>query len=323
MAGIGALKNELKRMEDRRASLSRRLDKIKQEKLYLERKLIDLSKLYTITKEMSFDIRFNELFSSLRNFIKDNFQFEKFKIVLFKYEKSKRFVDKVYEIGGKIEDKSRDIMAIPLVVRRRVISEILIENISKDDYDKFLILTPQVALQIERIKLFDEIERLSIMDGLTGTYLRRYFLERLKEELSRAKQYNMDIAFIMVDLDHFKKCNDSFGHLVGDVVLKEVAGILKQKVREIDLVGRFGGEEFCILLPEANKADAYVVAERIRKAVEGYTIKAYDETLSITISMGISSFPEDSPGLEDLIENADTALYEAKRQGRNKVCLVS
>ncbi len=323
MAGIGALKNELKRMEDRRASLSRRLDKIKQEKLYLERKLIDLSKLYTITKEMSFDIRFNELFSSLRNFIKDNFQFEKFKIVLFKYEKSKRFVDKVYEIGGKIEDKSRDIMSIPLVVRRRVISEILIENISKDDYDKFLILTPQVALQIERIKLFDEIERLSVTDGLTGTYLRRYFLERLKEELSRAEQYNIDLAFIMVDLDHFKKCNDSFGHLVGDVVLKEVAGILKQKVREIDLVGRFGGEEFCILLPEANKADAYVVAERIRKAVEGYTIKAYDETLSITISMGISSFPEDSPGLEDLIENADTALYEAKRQGRNKVCLVS
>lgn len=323
MAGIGALKNELKRMEDRRASLSRRLDKIKQEKLYLERKLIDLSKLYTITKEMSFDIRFNELFSSLRNFIKDNFQFEKFKIVLFKYEKSKRFVDKVYEIGGKIEDKSRDIMSIPLVARRRVISEILIENISKDDYDKFLILTPQVALQIERIKLFDEIERLSVTDGLTGTYLRRYFLERLREELSRAEQYNIDLAFIMVDLDHFKKCNDSFGHLVGDVVLKEVAGILKQKVREIDLVGRFGGEEFCILLPEANKADAYVVAERIRKAVEGYTIKAYDETLSITISMGISSFPEDSPGLEDLIENADTALYEAKRQGRNKVCLAS
>lgn len=323
MAGIGALKNELKRMEDRRASLSRRLDKIKQEKLYLERKLIDLSKLYTITKEMSFDIRFNELFSSLRNFIKDNFQFEKFKIVLFKYEKNKKSIDKVYEIGGKIEDKSRDIMSIPLVVRRRVISEILIENISKDDYSKFLILTPQVALQIERIKLFDEIERLSIMDGLTGTYLRRYFLERLKEELSRAEQYNMDIAFIMVDLDHFKKCNDSFGHLVGDVVLKEVAGILKQKVREIDLVARYGGEEFCILLPEANKADAYVVAERIRKAVEGYTIKAYDETLSITISMGISSFPEDSPGLDDLIENADTALYEAKRQGRNKVCLVS
>ena len=272
---------------------------------------------------MSFNIRFNELFSSLRNFIKDNFQFEKFKIVLFKYEKNKKSIDKVYEIGGKIEDKSRDIMAIPLVVRRRVISEILIENISKDDYDKFLILTPQVALQIERIKLFDEIERLSIMDGLTGTYLRRYFLERLKEELSRAEQYNMDIAFIMVDLDHFKKCNDSFGHLVGDVVLKEVAGILKQKVREIDLVARYGGEEFCILLPEANKADAYVVAERIRKAVEGYTIKAYDETLSITISMGISSFPEDSPGLEDLIENADTALYEAKRQGRNKVCLAS
>ena len=148
-------------------------------------------------------------------------------------------------------------------------------------------------------------------------------MERLKEELSRAEQYNIDLAFIMVDLDHFKKCNDNFGHLVGDVVLKEVAGILKQNVREIDLVGRFGGEEFCILLPEANKADAYVVAERIRKAVEGYTIKAYDETLSITISMGISSFPEGSRGLDELIENADTALYEAKRQGRNRICVAS
>ena len=167
------------------------------------------------------------------------------------------------------------------------------------------------------------MEKLSIIDGLTHTFLRRYFLVRFREELSRSEEWGLNLSIIMVDLDRFKDINDSFGHLAGDVVLREVADILKKNVREIDLVARFGGEEFCILLPETDSAGAYAVAERIRKAVNDYIIKAYDESIKITISMGISSFPRDSRVMEDLIESADRALYRAKREGRNRACVAS
>jgi len=337
---------------------SRRLKKIRHEKAYLEKKLTDLSGLYTITKEMSFSLRFSELFKLLKNFLTENFRFEGFKIVFFKYDNIERHIDRVYEIsaasegyvklGGVLDGiagsaaKSKkhvflerhedlfnfdfppslkNILAIPLMARRKAIAVILIENTNPDNRDKFLILAPQVAMQIERIGLFADVEKLSITDGLTGTFLRRYFLLRFKKEVVRVRECNTNVSFIMADLDNFKNTNDHFGHLVGDVVLKEIAGILKANVREIDLVARFGGEEFCILLPEADKVGAHAVAERIRKAVAGHTIKAYDESLRITLSMGISCLPEDANNLDELIENADKALYEAKRQGRNRVCL--
>ena len=342
---LRVLKSELRIKEEKRAGFLRQIENIKREKLYLEKKLTILSRLYAITKEMSFDMRFDELFNSLKNFLEENFQLEKFKVVLFKHENDERLLDRVYEVTGESKNYIKpdhalrdltdsiaeskkpaffeDTLAIPLIARRRIISAILIENVKKEDYDKFLILAPQVALQIERIKLFDNVEKLSIMDGLTGTFLRRYLLERFEEEISRAQQAHLSLSFIMADLDYFKKCNDNFGHLVGDVVLKEVANILKKNVREIDLVARFGGEEFCVLLPEASKDGAYAVGERIRKTIEDCTIKAYDESIKITISMGVSSFPEDSKDLDELIENADKALYEAKKQGRNRICLAS
>ncbi|OGW76150.1 MAG: hypothetical protein A2Z72_06440 [Omnitrophica bacterium RBG_13_46_9] len=350
--------NNIKNGKRDQEVLLSRLKDIKREKAYLEEKFTNLSKLYAITKEMSFNIRFNELFAALKSFLEENLLFDKFRVILFKYEDDKRFIDKIYEMTkeskGYIEtsrslyslaeliaeskkpvflerkeelvnfgfdSKTKNVLLLPLIVRQKVISVIMAEEIEKDDYDRFLILVSQIALHIERISLFESVESLSIFDGLTGAFLRRYFLERFKEELPRAKQCGLCLSIIMVDLDYFKNCNDSFGHLAGDVVLKEVADILKKNVREIDLVGRFGGEEFCILLPEANKAGAYIVGERIRKAVQEHLIRAYDESIKITISMGISSFPEDSGEAEKLIEHADTALYEAKRKGRNTVCL--
>lgn len=357
MGEVESLKDELEQAHARRDTLSGKLEDVKHQRKYLEEKLSQLSKLYAITKDMSSNVRFSELSGSLKDFLEDNFKFGTFKIILFKYENSKKSIDKIYEIGAetnhaklneafcdltdsvakskkpmllereknefnfKSDPKLKNILAVPLMARKRVIAAFLIENIRKDDYDKFLILASQVALQIERIGLFDDVEQLSIMDGLTGTFLRRYFLERFGQEISRAQESKMNLAFIMVDLDHFKQCNDNFGHLVGDVALEEVADILKQNIREIDLVARFGGEEFCVLLPETQKSGAFSVAERIRKAVESRTIKAYDESIKITISMGISSFPEDSKNLDGLIESADKALYEAKKHGRNRICV--
>ena len=355
---IDTLKNKLKKKEGKKCDNAGQLEKIQHEKKYLEEKLIDLSRLYAITKEMSFNVRFTELFKSLDNFVKDNFKFKNIKILLFKYENDKKSIDKIYEINSVRSDyikeeslpeklinfvlksknsvfikerkglsdfglveNTKNILTIPLNIQRKTIASFLIEGINDDDREKYLILASQFALQLERVGLFENVEKMSIIDGLTGVYLRRYFLGRLKEEFRRARQSKSKISFIMMDLDYFKKCNDSLGHLVGDVVLKDIADVLQNNVREIDLVARYGGEEFCILLPEADKAGAHIVGERIRKAVADRVITAYDEKARITLSMGISSFPEDSGSETGLIENADKALYEAKENGRNRICL--
>ena len=128
------------------------------------------------------------------------------------------------------------------------------------------------------------------------------------------------MSFLMLDVDHFKKINDQYGHLVGDQVLSRIGTIVRENIREIDIAGRFGGEEFGIVLPETNMGGACFVAERLRAAVENVTIAAYDTKLKVTISLGVSNFPLNGQDVEELIEKADLALYKAKKNGRNKVC---
>jgi len=353
---------------EKKSCLLKKLEEVKNEKVYLERKLIDISRLYAISKDMSCDVHRNELFASLGSFLEDNFKYDAFSIALITQSGKKSSIEPVYRIykskkeegppneiektviGRTIKSfatvfapekklkqkiahfsaeeekhilgqvpKIENVLGIPLIVKKHIRAVFVIMNIDQDDYERFVILASQVALQIERIRLFEEVERLSITDGLTDTYLRRYLMERFAEELARAKESKLSLSFIMADLDYFKRCNDSFGHLVGDAVLREIAYAIKKNVREIDLVARFGGEEFLVLLPEADKKGALIVAERIRKAIDTLIIKAYDESIDITISMGISSFPEDGDLSEELIEKADKALYEAKNEGRNRV----
>ena len=125
----------------------------------------------------------------------------------------------------------------------------------------------------------------------------------------------------MVDIDYFKECNDRYGHLVGDAVLREVATVIKDNTRQIDIVGRYGGEEFSIILSETSKEGALNASERILKSVEGEKIKAYDEELNLTISIGISSFPQDAKVTQELIDKSDWSLYRAKETGRNRICV--
>jgi len=182
------------------------------------------------------------------------------------------------------------------------------------------VLRKLLELCMERIDLYDRFQQLSIYDTLTETYNRRYFVIRFIEEFERAKKFSLNLSFLMIDIDNFKKINDTYGHLVGDAVLKEIAKIIKQNIREIDSLARFGGEEFSLILPETDKMSAIVVAERIRSKISQQIIRAFDEALSATISTGVGSFPQNTLYSDVLMEISDKALYQAKISGKNKVC---
>ncbi len=183
----------------------------------------------------------------------------------------------------------------------------------------------EIALASLDMKLFEterakeEAERLAITDPLTSLLNRRFLEEKLSNELIRAKAYNNYLSIVMADIDHFKRINDTYGHKVGDEVLKALALILKANTRGNDTVARYGGEEFVIILSNVSKYDAYRIAERIRLEVEDTSFEEIGVPEKITVSFGISCFPEDGEDAIDLLKKADQALYQAKSQGRNRV----
>lgn len=180
------------------------------------------------------------------------------------------------------------------------------------------------SIVVENIRMHERIKEFAVADGLTGLYNHRYFQEQLEKEFSRARRYNLSLSLVMLDIDHFKDVNDTYGHQYGDVVLKAISGILKRSVRDIDLVARYGGEEFVMILPETQKKNSRIVAERIRAKVEEQVFKPGEDERRITVSIGISGYPDDGIKTRlDLIAKADAALYDAKNSGRNRVCLYS
>ncbi|MBU1869578.1 MAG: GGDEF domain-containing protein [Candidatus Omnitrophica bacterium] len=209
---------------------------------------------------------------------------------------------------------------VPLNMDKKPIGYLAAGGIREEDKEKFHILAEQFMLGIKRALLYKKVQELSITDGLTQIFSRRYFLERFQEEFSRSKKFNHFLSFLMVDIDHFKEFNDNYGHLVGDAILRDVARVIKENIRQIDFMGRYGGEELSLALAETDRRQAHFAAERIRKAIEARRFRVYDEDLSVTISIGISTFKNDVKDTSALIEKADKALYQAKETGRNKVC---
>jgi two-component system, cell cycle response regulator len=165
----------------------------------------------------------------------------------------------------------------------------------------------------------EEIYRLTTIDGLTQIFNKRYFLEYLEREIARANRYRRDMSLVMFDLDHFKKINDTFGHLAGDQVLKTVASTIKSRIRREDAFARYGGEEFAIVLPEIDGYNAHQFAEKVRRIVETTDFHFETTRMEVTISMGVATFDADTADAAALIKRADDRLYEAKKAGRNCV----
>ncbi len=175
----------------------------------------------------------------------------------------------------------------------------------------------------ERKRLEAKLVQLATTDELTGIHNRRYFFERAQTEFSRAIRYKRSLTVLMVDVDHFKKVNDTFGHSAGDQVLSGLSAVICRMLRDSDIFGRYGGEEFCILLPDTSAKQGLSVAERIRQNVELHPFETTTGTLSITLSIGLACLflngPNQPTSLEQLINKADHALYKAKQDGRNRV----
>ncbi len=192
---------------------------------------------------------------------------------------------------------------------------------TQDDLRFLDILLDLVATAVTNAKLFARTQQLALTDGLTGLALRRPFLEQVARELSRTYRGGEALSLCMIDVDHFKRFNDTFGHTAGDLILKGVAHVLRDLVPGDCLAARFGGEEFAVLLPRTGINQAEQVAEKVRKSVEQELRHAPGGTYGpVTISIGVASYPDDGTSDLELIRTADQRLYEAKRAGRNRVC---
>jgi diguanylate cyclase (GGDEF)-like protein len=185
------------------------------------------------------------------------------------------------------------------------------------------VLCNQASTSIANARFHAEIERLAITDGLTGIFNHRHLQERLSQEFSRLERFSEPLSILILDIDHFKEINDTYGHPVGDAVLKGVVDVIKKTIRNIDIPARYGGEEFAVILLGTGAHGALNMAERLRKAVMNRTFSAENQTFKVTVSIGISTRPNDGKRKEEIIEKADKALYHAKRTGRNRSVLWS
>jgi len=165
-----------------------------------------------------------------------------------------------------------------------------------------------------------KLVQMAKVDGLTGVFNRRYLDIRLQEELERSKRHGNPLSILMIDIDHFKAINDTHGHLCGDFTLRKISELLQSTVRSSDILGRYGGEEFCCVLPETPLEQAVIFAERCREQVGTHLFTCSDRPASVTISIGVTGQTR-ADSLETIVKRADDALYEAKRTGRNRVCI--
>ena len=181
------------------------------------------------------------------------------------------------------------------------------------------IFANEASIAIENARLFKQVQLLAVTDELTGFFNRRYFYELVEMELARARRYHHPVSLVMIDIDHFKTVNDRYGHTAGDLVLKEMCAVIRNAVRESDILGRHGGEEFVLLLPETPLDHAVEAADRLRRLVADHHITVGSLDITISVSGGVATFGDQCQTADELFRCADMAMYQAKQSGRNQV----
>jgi diguanylate cyclase (GGDEF)-like protein len=223
---------------------------------------------------------------------------------------------------------SEELAVVPLKAKDKVNGIILVDNlitkkpITKDDIRMLIMLANQAGLAIENSQLYEKTVMRSHTDSLTDLWNHGYFQYLLQAELDRAKITHIPLSLMMLDIDDFKIYNDRLGHQAGDKILKDLASLLKNQSRKMDYVCRYGGEEFTIILPQADRKEAFLIAERLRQDIEKQ-IFIHEEILpqkKLTVSLGLASFPEDGSNPSELLAYSDKALYQAKSKGKNSTC---
>jgi diguanylate cyclase (GGDEF)-like protein len=216
----------------------------------------------------------------------------------------------------------------PLVAGNRILGTLVSGSRRKaafdDDELRMLeVIAIQAAQAVLRAQLFEQMERMATTDGLTGLLNHRTFQMRADDALASARRYGRKVSVVLTDVDHFKNVNDTYGHPIGDQVLKGVARILKETARDTDIVARYGGEEFCLVMPETDAKGALTIAERVRERVMNEVFQSEQGPLKVTLSLGVATFPDHGEVKQTLIDLADQCLYFAKRHGRNQSVTVA
>jgi len=223
-------------------------------------------------------------------------------------------------------ENTRSVLAVPLRLQGRIIGLLSAQSYQPNAYsaeDQVLLgmLAANAVVALDNARLFREVQQLSRLDSLTGVYNRRHLFELCQREFDRAQRYGRSLSVVMIDLDQFKAVNDTYGHAVGDLVLAAVAVRCQTHLRAIDVLGRYGGEEFSLMLPETDAPLAQIAAERLRAEVSGSPIDTPAGPISLTVSLGVAALDETCATLAQLFQRADAALYAAKGAGRDQVAV--
>jgi diguanylate cyclase (GGDEF)-like protein len=230
------------------------------------------------------------------------------------------------KIKGQPSRTVSSLIAGPLVSAHKFLGVLRLDSATPGSFSqedlRFLVTICDIgAPALEKAEYFEQTQELAIHDELTACYTKGYFLERMKQEFRRCVRGKRNLALLMLDIDYFKNYNDKFGHTAGDMVLRKLSQNLFHALNELSpVISRFGGEEFCILLPEVDKKKACAIAESLREKIEKTRILLRRSETNITVSIGVSVFPQDAADENELLLKTDRAMYEAKQKGRNRIC---
>lgn len=218
--------------------------------------------------------------------------------------------------------ETRAEVCVPLIFQGERLGVLALESatpnrFNREDVHALEAVADICSAALQNAHYVDKVKKLAYLDGLTGIYNRRHFELQINSELERASRYETHFSVIMIDIDHFKKLNDEFGHLLGDEVLRQVSSLFQQQLRKVDVVCRYGGEEFAIIIPQTTGSNAVNTAEKLRRKIESYLFPGVPKR--VTISAGVAEYPIHGKTRDELVAAADAALYAAKQEGRNQV----